>query len=145
MKKDSARNLILLMLWLTLMIWLVARTPPRTETEGRLKTMVADLDFMFRNGSVLSKHENAKTGAALALYNLDALTWGGQKAVMLKGSLATKGWTAVDENSHIFVMCKNGMKASISRDADKISVNGLEKAAYSVSMEFNAGTKDFCG
>jgi len=113
--------------------------------EGNLMTMISDLDFMFKNGTVLSKHENAKTGAALALYNIDASTWGEKKAMMLKDSLIAKGWAFVEENSNFYVMCKNEMKALISRKAEKIAVGGMEKAGYSVSMEFNAGTKDFCG
>ncbi|WP_143750160.1 hypothetical protein [Caballeronia ptereochthonis] len=145
MKKLSARNLILLILWLPLMIWVVARTPSHTAAEENLKTMVSDLDFMFKNGTVLSRHENAKTGAALVLYNVDASTWDEKKAVMLKDSLIAKGWRSIEENSHVYVMCKNEMKASISRKADQISVKGSEKTVYSVSMEFNAGTKDYCG
>lgn len=107
--------------------------------------MVLDLDFMFKNGTVLSKHENDKTGAALTLYNVDASTWGEKKAVMLKDSLAAKGWIPVEENSRVYVICKNEMKALISRAAEKVSVKGSEKDIYSVSMEFNAETRDFCG
>ncbi|WP_156924632.1 hypothetical protein [Burkholderia sp. WSM2230] len=145
MKKFPTRNFILLMLWLPLMIWIVGRTPPHTMAEEKLKTMVSDLDFMFKNGAVLSRYENAKTGAALALYKVDASTWDEKKVVMLKDYLAAKGWTSMEENSHMYVMCKNEMKASISRKVDHIFVNGSEKTAYLVSMEFNAGTKDYCG
>ncbi|WMY09816.1 hypothetical protein [Paraburkholderia phenoliruptrix] len=145
MKNISIRNLLLLMLWITLTIWVVTRTPSRTVAEGKLETMVLDLDFMFKNGTVLSKHENDKTGAALTLYNVDASTWGEKKAVMLKDSLAAKGWIPVEENSRVYVICKNEMKALISRAAEKVSVKGSEKDIYSVSMEFNAETRDFCG
>jgi hypothetical protein len=129
MKKSSTKNLILLVLWFAMMIWLVAPTPSRTAAERKLTTMVSDLDFMFKNGTVLYKHENAKTGAALALYNIDASSWGGEKAAMLKNALAAKGWTSVKENSEEFVMCKNEMKASISRKAEEISVNGSTRDA----------------
>nr|WKF57915.1 hypothetical protein HUO10_002409 [Paraburkholderia busanensis] len=135
---------MLLILCLLLMVWVVVRTPSQAVAEENLKIMISDLDFMFKNGTILSSCENAKTGAALALYDVDAATWDEKKAAALKDSLAAKGWTPAEENSHVYVMCKNKMKASISKNNEKMFVKGLEKSTYSVSMEFNAGTKDFC-
>ncbi|GAB2883047.1 hypothetical protein GCM10027093_18060 [Paraburkholderia jirisanensis] len=106
--------------------------------------MISELDFMFKNGIILFKHENSKTGAALALYNIDASTWGERKTMMLKDSLIAKKWVSVENTTQTYIMCKNEIKMSISRKITKAYYNGVEKDVYSVSAEFNSGTKYFC-
>lgn len=144
MKKLSTRNIVIFLLWIILAIWIISRTPTSLIAKERLDAMVADLDYLLNNSAILSRHESAKAGAALALYDVDASTFDEEKANMLKESLEKKGWVFIGKDDRAYVMCKSGMKASISRISDKNVVNGLEKRTFLVSMEFNAGTEDFC-
>ena len=41
-------------------------------------------------------------------------------------------------------MCKSGMKASFAEKSDKPELDRVGRRIFSVSMEFNAGTEDFC-
>ncbi|WP_143135883.1 hypothetical protein [Burkholderia ubonensis] len=144
MKKLSAKNIIIFILWIMLATWVIFRNPTGSATKERLDIAVKDLDYLFKNSIILSRRESAKSGAALALYDVDVSTFGDEKVEMLKRYLKEKGWVFVGEDDRAYVMCKSGMKFCISRLPDKAVVNGLERRAFSVSIEFNAGTEDFC-
>jgi hypothetical protein len=144
MNKAIIKKTILFVLWAVLMVWIVARTPTASVAKGKLSVMVSDLDDLFKSATLLSRHENAKTGAALALYEVDASTWSKEKSDHLKKHLEAKGWVPAHEQDYAYVMCKGGMKASISKSADESVIRGLRRYIFSVSMEFNAGTEDFC-
>ncbi|WP_174981083.1 hypothetical protein [Burkholderia lata] len=144
MKKFSAKKIIIFLLWAVLALWVISRTPTGSVTKERLGVMVVDMGYLFGNSTILSRHENAKSGAALAVYDVDASTFSDKKSIALKESLKERGWTFAGEGDGVYVMCKSGMKFSISSVPNKEVVNGLERRTFSVSMEFNAGTEDFC-
>ncbi|WP_152603188.1 MULTISPECIES: hypothetical protein [Burkholderia] len=144
MRKISGRKIIFFAIWIILAVWLIFRNPTASVTKDRLDVAVRDLDYMFKNSTILSQNENAKSGSAIALYSVDLSNFGDEKVEALKGFIKEKGWVLVSEDDRVYVMCKSGMKISISRVPDKVIVNGLERRTFSVSMEFNAGTESFC-
>ncbi|WP_124455911.1 hypothetical protein [Burkholderia sp. Bp8992] len=144
MKKISTKKILVFSLWIILATWVILRNPTSSTTKERLDVAVKDLDYLFKNSVILSRHETAKSGAALAMYDVDASTLDDKKAGILKDSLKERGWVFVGEDDRAYVMCKSGMKFSISRSPDKEVTNEFERRAFSVSMEFNAGTEDFC-
>ncbi|WP_162631755.1 hypothetical protein [Burkholderia sp. JP2-270] len=144
MKKLSVKKALFFLIWMALGVWVVSRTPTISTAKGKLEIMTADLSYLFDNATILSRHENAKTGAALALYDVDASTFGEEKENFLKNSLKKKGWVFLGRDGDAYVMCKSGMKASFAERSDKTELDSMGKRIFSVSMEFNAGTEDFC-
>ncbi|WP_155754528.1 hypothetical protein [Burkholderia stagnalis] len=144
MKKLSAKKALFFLGWVVLGVWVISHTPTNSTAKERLRIMTSDLSYLFDNSVILSRHENAKTGAALALYDVDASTFGEDKKKNLENSLEKKGWRFWGVDGDTYVMCKNGMKASFTGNSDKSKLDGTERRIFSVSMEFNAGTKDFC-
>lgn len=55
-----------------------------------------------------------------------------------------QGWIFVSEDDREYMMCKNGIKTSISKGPVKQVLGGVERHIFSVSMEFNSGTENFC-
>ncbi|WP_155696673.1 hypothetical protein [Burkholderia stagnalis] len=144
MKKVSVKGIIVFLMWIISAIWVISRTPTGPLAKERLGVVVKDLDYLFKNSIIFSRHENAKSGSAIALYGVDLSTFDDEKVQILKGSLKGRGWVFVGENDRAYVMCKSGMKLSISKVTENEAVSGPQRRAFSVSMEFNAGTEDFC-
>lgn len=75
---------------------------------------------------------------------MDESNFDDEKIRIFKNYLEEKGWVFVSEDDRAYVMCKSGMKFSISKVSGKFALNESERCSFSVSMEFNAGTEDFC-
>ncbi|MGU3777824.1 hypothetical protein [Burkholderia metallica] len=144
MKKFSTKGVIFFLMWAALGGWVISRTPTVSTTKEKLEIMISDLSYLFDNAVILSRHENAKTGAALVIYDVDAQTFGEEKEKFLKNSLKKRGWVFWGVDGGVYVMCKSGMKASFSEKYGKPELDGMGKRIFSVSIEFNAGTEDFC-
>ncbi|WP_175952279.1 hypothetical protein [Burkholderia sp. BCC0405] len=144
MKRLSTKKVIFFLVWVVLGVWVISRTPTVSTAKAKLEIMTADLSYLFDNATILSRRESAKTGAALALYDVDASTFGEEKEKFLKNSLKEKGWVFLGVDDGAYVMCKSGMKASLAEKSDKQELDRMGRRVFSVSMEFNAGTEDFC-
>ncbi|WP_159068970.1 hypothetical protein [Burkholderia metallica] len=144
MKKFSTKEVILFFVWATLGVWVISRTPTISTAKAKLQIMTSDLSYLFDNATILSRYENAKTGAALVLYRVDASTFDEEKEKFLKNSLRNRGWVFWGVDRGAYVMCKSGMKASLAEKSDKPELDRAGRRVFSVSIEFNAGTEDFC-
>lgn len=144
MRNLSAWKIVVFLLWLMLTIFVIYRTPTKIEAKERLEVMIQDLGDLANNFTVLSRYENAKPGSALVIYSLDASSFDGEKFIAIRNSLKGRGWEFSGESDDLYVMCKNGMKASISKKPVKKMLDRLERRIFSVSMEFNSGTEDHC-
>ncbi|MBY4728875.1 MULTISPECIES: hypothetical protein [Burkholderia] len=80
MKKLSAWKIFIFFLWVILAIWVIFRNPSQSTAKEKLEIMVGDLSYLLKNSTILSRHENAKSGAALALYNVDASNFDEEKS-----------------------------------------------------------------
>ncbi|WP_159086576.1 hypothetical protein [Burkholderia sp. LA-2-3-30-S1-D2] len=91
MKKLSAKKVIFFLIWVVLGVWVISRTPTISTAKTKLEIMTSDLSYLFDSSTILSRHESAKTGSALALYDVDASTFGEEKEKFLKNSLEKRG------------------------------------------------------
>lgn len=85
-----------------LAIWIVFRTPSQSTAKDRLDVMVGDLSYLANNSTILSRHENAKLGAALVLYSVDASNFDKKEAEILKHTLKKMDgclWARMIENT----------------------------------------------
>ncbi|WP_124626623.1 hypothetical protein [Burkholderia sp. Bp9012] len=144
MKKLSAKEVIFFLIWVVLGVWVISRTPTISTAKTKLEIMTSDLSYLFDSSTILSRRESAKTGSALALYDVDASNFGEEKEKFLKDSLEKRGWVFLGRDGGAYVMCKSGMKASFAEKSDAQESDRVGRPVFSVSMEFNAGAEDFC-
>ena len=91
MRKLSKKKVIFFIIWVALGVLVIFRTPTISTAKTKLEIMTLDLNYIFDNAAILSRHEIEKTGAALALYDVDASIFGEEEEKFLKNSLKKGG------------------------------------------------------
>jgi hypothetical protein len=131
---------------LTMMVVASIKNPSKAQSEARLASMNADMDYALgAGGDVESIYSNAKFGGALLIKNIKAASWTPRLVGEYQTMLLNRSWVIdVSETKKEIFLCKDGMLARIDSSPSTDASHGVPQLVYGFSMSYNANTLKRC-